>query len=88
MGAMSTEDFDLAEQLILRGASVNIDTPSGVTPAYQVERMLGRYTVGSKTYLKLQRIKNLMIERGAIFPATDPVELRRRRKESGNTHQP
>lgn len=86
MGAMSTEDFDLAEQLILRGASINIDTPSGVTPAYQVERMLGRYAVGSKTYLKLQRVKNLMIERGAIFPATDPVELRERRKGGGNVH--
>lgn len=84
MGAMSTEDFDLAEQLIQRGASVNIDTPSGVTPAYQVERMLTRYTPGSKTYLTLQRIKNLMIERGAIFPATDPVELRERRKVNGS----
>lgn len=84
MGAMSTEDFDLAEQLILRGASVNIDTPSGVTPAYQVERMLTRYTPGSKTYLTLQRIKNLMIERGVTFPATDPVELRERRKANGS----
>jgi ankyrin repeat protein len=83
MGALSTEDFDLAEQLILRGASVTVDTPSGVTPAYQVERMLSRYTVGSKTYLTLQRIKNLMIERGANFPATDPKELRERRKVNG-----
>lgn len=53
---------------------------SGVTPAYQVERMLSRYTAGTKTYLTLQRIRNLMIERGAIFPAVDPVELRERRK--------
>jgi ankyrin repeat protein len=80
MGAMSAEDFALAEHLILRGASVNIDTPSGVTPAYQVQRMLTRYTPGSETYLILQRIKNLMIERGAVFPATDPKELRDRRK--------
>lgn len=83
MSAMSAENFELAEQLILRGASVIIDTPSGVTPAYQVQRMLTRYTPGSGTYVTLQRIKNLMIERGAVFPATDPKELRERRKANG-----
>jgi hypothetical protein len=88
MSAMSAEDFVLAEHLILRGASVNVDTPSGVTPAYQVQRMLTRYTPGSETYLTLQRIRNLMIERGAVFPATDPKELRERRKKNSNTHQP
>jgi ankyrin repeat protein len=88
MSAISAEDFALAENLILRGASVKIDTPSGVTPAYQVQRMLTRYTPGSETYLTLQRIKNLMIERGAVFPATDPKELRERRKANGNFHQP
>ncbi len=84
MGAMSTEDFELAENLIQRGASVNIDTPSGVTPAYQVQYMLTRYTSGSKTYVTLQRIKKLMIERGAVFPATDPKVLRERRKANGS----
>jgi ankyrin repeat protein len=83
MDAMDGEDFELAEYLILRGASVNIDTPSGVTPAYLVQYMLPRYTPGSQTYLTLLRIKNLMIQRGAIFPATDPKELRERRKASG-----
>jgi ankyrin repeat protein len=87
MGAMSTQDFDLAEHLIQRGASVIIDTPSGVTPAYQVQYMLTRYTPGSSTYLTLQRIKKLMLERGAVFPATDPKELRERRKKNSNTHQ-
>lgn len=80
MTAMSAENFELAEHLIRSGASVSVDTPSGVTPAYQVQRMLTRYTPGSETYLILQRIKNLMIERGAVFPATDPKELRERRK--------
>ena len=88
MTAMSAENFDLAEHLILRGASVNVDTPSGVTPAFQVQRMLSRYTPDSKTYLTLQRLKNLMIERGAVFPATDPKELRERREASSNIHQP
>lgn len=88
MSAMSAENFELAEQLILRGASVIIDTPSGVTPAYQVQRMLTRYIPGSDTFLTLQRIKNLMIERGAVFPATDPKELRERRKANGAGHQP
>jgi ankyrin repeat protein len=83
MSAISAENFELAEQLIRRGASVNIDTESGVTPAYQVQRMLTRYTPGSETYRNLQRIKNLMIERGAVFPATDPKELRERRKANG-----
>lgn len=83
MDAISSEDFDLAEHLILRGASVKVDTPSGVTPAYQVQRMLTRYTPGSETYLTLQRIKRLMIERGAVFPAVDPKELREQRKAKG-----
>lgn len=87
MTAMSAENFELAEQLLRRGASAKIDTPSGVTPAYQVQRMLTRYTAGSETYLTLQRIKNLMIERGAVFPATDPKELRERRKATADIHQ-
>ena len=84
MDAISSEDFELAEHLIQRGASVNVDTPSGVTPAYQVQRMLTRYTPGSETYITLQRIKKLMIERGAVFPAVDPKELRERRKAKGS----
>lgn len=88
MTAMSAENFELAEQLIRRGASVNIDTPSGVTPAYQVQRMLTRYAPGSETSLTLQRIKTLMLERGAVFPATDPKVLRDRRKANGDVHQP
>lgn len=81
MSAISAENFELAEQLIRRGASVNIDTESGVTPAYQIQRMLTRFTAGSETYLSLQRIKNLLIERGAVFPAADPKQLRERRKK-------
>lgn len=88
MSAMSSQNFELAEQLILRGASVSIDTPSGVTPAYQVQRMLTLYLPGSTSYLTLQRIKNLMIGRGAVFPATDPKELRERRKANGAGQQP
>lgn len=83
MDSMDAQNFELAEQLILRGASVKIDTPSGVTPAYQAQYMLSRYTLGSATFLTLQRIKNLMIERGAIFPAPDPKEVRERRKAKG-----
>ena len=83
MSAISAEEFDIAERLILRGASVKVETANGVTPAYQVQRMLTRFTVGSKTYLALERIKNLMIERGAVFPAIDPKQLRERRKENG-----
>lgn len=83
MDAMDAQNFELAEQLIQRGASVKIDTPSGVTPAYQAQYMLSRYTPGSATFLALQRIKNLMVERGEIFPALDPKEVRERRKAKG-----
>ena len=41
--------------------------------------MLTRYLPGSASYLTLQRIKDLMIERGAVFPATDSKVLRERR---------
>ncbi len=83
MRAMNGQDFDLVEHLLQLGASVNIVTPNGVTPAYQVQRMLPRYIPGSPTYLQLERIKKLMEERGVSFPTPDPEEVRARREANG-----
>ncbi len=83
MSAMSGQDFNLAEHLLQLGASVNIVTPNGVTPAYQVQRMLPRYIPGSPTYLQLERIKKLMEERGVTFPTPKPEEIRARREANG-----
>jgi len=71
------------ELLLQLGASVKFETPSGDSPAYTVQWMLGRFKTGSPTALKLGRIKKLMEERGATFLAPDPQEVREQRKANG-----
>ncbi len=83
MRAILGQDFDLAEHLLELGASVNIETPSGGTPANLVQWMLPRYIPGSPTYLQLERIKKLMEERGVTFPTPKPEEIRARREANG-----
>lgn len=76
MRAMDAENYDLVQLLLLRGASVHIETTCGITPAYSVEFHLNKYKVGSPTYNKVLHIKELMQGRGAIFPALTPAEVR------------
>ena len=83
MRAMNGQDFDLVEHLLQLGASVNIVTLNGVTPAYQVQRMLPGYIPGSPTYIQLEHIKKLMEERGVTFPTPEPEEVRARREANG-----
>jgi ankyrin repeat protein len=75
MRALDAQNFDLAESLLNLGASVNIETPGGMTPAYQLQRMLSRYETGTKTYVQLQRMQKLMVARGITFPARDPQAI-------------
>ncbi len=77
--AMDAQDYDLAEWLLKQGASVNIETKSGMTPAYSTEFHLNKFKPGSPTYNKVLRIKQMMAERGAVFPAQTPEQVRQRR---------
>lgn len=84
MDAMDAQDYDLAEWLLQRGASVGIETPSGMTPAYSVEFHLNKFKPGSPTYNKVLHLKKMMEERGAVFPALSPAEVRARREQKNN----
>ena len=79
MRSLDAGDFDLTEWLLQQGASVNIETSNGVTPAYSVQDDIARVLPGSESQQKLLRIKNLMEIKGAVFPALSPKEIRARR---------
>jgi uncharacterized protein len=79
MRVMDGQDYDLAEWLLLKGASVNVEAGGGVTPAYSVEFHLRKWKPGSPKYNKVLHLKKLMEERGAVFPAAPPDQVRARR---------
>lgn len=80
MRAMDAQDYDMAEWLLLKGASVDIKAGGGITPAYAVQLHLDKYQPGSPTYGKVLHLKELMVERGAVFPAPSPAEVPARRE--------
>lgn len=88
MRAMDAQDYAMAEWLLQRGASVDITPPSGVTPAYAVERHLSKYIPGSPTYNKVLHLKEMMAERGAVFPPLSPAEVRARKERENLTSHP
>lgn len=79
MTAIDCQDYELAEWLLLRGASLDVVAGGGVTPAYTVQFHLNKFEPGSPTYNKVLRLKELMEERGAVFPAATPAEVQARR---------
>lgn len=81
MRAMDAQDYDLAEWLLQRGASIDIEAGGGVTPAYTVQFHLNKYKQGSPTYNKVLHLKKMMEERGAVFPALSPAEVRAKREQ-------
>ena len=81
MRAMDAQDYDLAEWLLVRGASVQVEAGSGMTPAYSAEFHLNKFIPGSPTYNKVLRLKKMMEDHGAVFPATSPAELRSKREK-------
>jgi ankyrin repeat protein len=79
MDAMDAQDYDLAEWLLLQGASVHVQAKGGMTPAYLVQFHLQKFQSGSPTYNKVLHLKELMEARGAVFPALSPKEIRAQR---------
>jgi uncharacterized protein len=79
MRAIDAQDYEMAEWLLLQGASVQIVAKSGMTPAYSIEYGFRKYKIDSPSYKKVQHLMKLMQERGAKFPATAPAEMREKR---------
>jgi ankyrin repeat protein len=79
MSAMDAQDYDMAEWLLLQGASVQVQAKGGMTPAYSVQYDLQKFNPGSPTYNKVLHLKELMEARGAVFPALSPKEIRAQR---------
>lgn len=80
MRAVDAQDYELAQWLVSRGASLNVEAYDGVTPAYSVEFHLKKYEVGSSAHYKVLRLKELMQERGAVFPPLSPAQVRANRE--------
>jgi len=76
MRAMDAQDYELAEWLLLKGASVQVVAGGGMTPAYSVQYDLQKFKPGSPTHNKVLHLKKLMEGRGAVFPALSPAEVR------------
>ena len=81
MRAMDSQEYEMAEWLLSRGASVHVEAGGGMTPAYSVQFHLNKFKPGSPTYNKVLHLKTLMEERGAIFPAQTPAEVRATREK-------
>ncbi|WP_306544568.1 ankyrin repeat domain-containing protein [Malikia spinosa] len=84
LSAMSVQDYELAEWILLQGASVKIETRGGGTPANAVEFYLKKFRPGTPTHDQVLRLKALIQARGAVFPAPTPQEIRERRARSGS----
>jgi len=76
MRAMDAQHYELAEQLLLRGASVQVQALSGATPANGVQFHLRKYEPGSASHERVLRLQRLLERRGIVFPVPTPKELR------------
>jgi ankyrin repeat protein len=88
MRAMDAQDYEMAEWLLQHGASVHVEPRSGVTPAYSVMFHLNKFIPGSPTYNKVLHLKQMMAERGAVFPPLTPEEVRARREKQKDSFSP
>jgi ankyrin repeat protein len=70
--AIDTTHYDMALYLIEQGANVHSKTFDGVSIAYSTERALARMSPGSPGARKLERIIDMMKQRGVTFPAAPP----------------
>jgi ankyrin repeat protein len=71
MAAMAAQDNDLADWLLLRGASVHVAAKGGMTPAYSVQFPLQKFKPRSPTYNKLLHLRALNGRTGSGFPGTE-----------------
>ena len=83
MVALDREDLETAEWLLV-SIGIPLDGPpdgGGSTPANQVQRALGQvFRPGSPTYLRYEKFKRIMEQKGVVFPVESSAEYRARIK--------
>jgi hypothetical protein len=83
MEALDREDFDTAEWLLVK-VGVPVDGPpdrGGNTPPNQVQRALTEvFRPGSPTYVRYEKFKRIMEQKGIVFPVESSAAYRARMK--------
>jgi hypothetical protein len=81
--AIDTHQADRALYLLDRGASVNIYSVGGVTPAWAVHFVIERQQPGSPMRRDFEHLRDRMIAHGAKFPPDPPEKVRAWMKTQG-----
>jgi uncharacterized protein len=81
--AIDTHQPDRATYLLDRGASLNIYSVGGVTPAWGVHVVIERQQPGSPMRRDFERLRDRMIALGAKFPPEPPEKVRAWMKTQG-----
>lgn len=76
MQAMASEDYDKAEWLLTRGASLVFQSAIGRTNPNTVQNHLSKYKPNTPSYNQLLRMKTFMEQKGVVFPVPNPKQLR------------
>jgi hypothetical protein len=81
--AIDTNQPDRAMYLLERGASLNIYSVGGVTPAWGVHFVMERQQPGSPMRRQFEELRERMIVHGAQFPPDPPEKVRAWMKTQG-----
>jgi hypothetical protein len=81
--AIDTHQPDRAMYLLERGASVNVYSVGGVTPAWAVHFVIERQQPGSPMRRDFEHLRERMIVYGAKFPPDPPEKVRAWMKTQG-----
>lgn len=83
MEAVDSYSYEVAEFLLLSGASVDCANDLGVTLAWSVDFVINRQQPGSPVRRGFERVRELMIKRGAKFPPDSPELVREQMRRQG-----
>jgi ankyrin repeat protein len=81
--ALDTQQPDRAKYLLQQGASIEVYSLAGATPAWTVHRILGRLSKDSPLRPGFEEVRDLMIAKGAVFPPDPPDKVRAWMKSKG-----
>lgn len=81
--AINTSKPDVAEYLVEQGADVNAITGRGASVLYSVQSIIDRQQPGSDMRQDYERLRDLMIEKGAKHPPEGAEEVRQRAQRQG-----
>jgi uncharacterized protein len=81
--AINTLQPDLAIMLVLKGGDVNAAKTNGDSVRWGVQWTIGRQQPGSEMRRKFEALRDVMITKGAKFPADPPAKVREWMKSQG-----